>query len=350
MNNNLSIDVFIINFNGKNTILHTIESIKNNIEVNVNISVIDDHSNDNSPDLVRKCYPEIKIHIMPENSKRANVLRNYALKHAESEFVFITDNDINYDKACLSEMMKVITSDDKIASCTPRLMYWDKPEIVYMAGTRVHYIGAAISEQRDKPFNPDQLKPTLNSGSGICLLRREYALKVGSFDTELMQGWGSDGEFYQRLLRAGYKCLYVPKAFGLHEDKLQISARKFRFVGATYNRWVFILSHYSFFFLVLITPVLFIYELFQFSFATVKGLFKQYIMGNMLVVKNLRKILSKRRFVQNLTRVGDSKVLFAGILYVAPSLIAKHVIIRTAVKGLSTFLNSYWSVISKVIR
>jgi glycosyltransferase involved in cell wall biosynthesis len=63
------IEVFIINFNGKDTILSTIESLYNSEEVEVSISVIDDHSNDESPELIRKCYPDIPVHIMSYNTK-----------------------------------------------------------------------------------------------------------------------------------------------------------------------------------------------------------------------------------------------------------------------------------------
>jgi len=64
----------------------------------LSISVIDDHSIDNSIDLVKNNYPGVAIHILPNNTKKLNLLRNIALKLGKSEFVFITDNDLNFDK------------------------------------------------------------------------------------------------------------------------------------------------------------------------------------------------------------------------------------------------------------
>lgn len=343
------IEVFIINYNGERTILSTIESLYNSEDVNIAISVIDDDSIDNSIDLIKRHYPSIPIFIMPTNQKRANILRKKALHMAKDEFVFITDNDLLFDRRCLAEMYNLMQTDENIAACTPRLMYWDEPNKVYLAGTKVHFIGAAISDNRDKIYENKADKPSLNSGSGICLLRRKVALKVGGFDENLMQGWGSDGEFYQRLLLAGYKCLYVPSAFALHEDKLNVIDRKYRVVGQTYNRWVFILSHYSVALLILLFPVFFNYKLLQIGFTIMKGVFPQFLLGNLLVIKNWAYISRKRKFVQSLKVISDKEVLFAGNIYVAPALIKNNKFIKFGVSIFSSLLNCYWHIVKLFI-
>lgn len=343
------IEVYIFNFNGKNTIISTIESLYKSENVNISISVIDDHSIDESIEMVRKTFPEVNIHTLPYNTKKLNLLRNKALSLSKSKLIFITDNDLKFDKYCLFELLKVMESDETIATCTPRLMHWDQPEKVYTAGTKVHYIGAAISEQRDKTYKDNNAKPSSNSGGGICLINREAALKVGGFDEKLLMGWGDDGEFYQRVLRSGYKCLYIPTAFALHENKIVDTIRKFRVVGQTYNRWFFILSHYSIPLIILLIPVFIIYEFFQAAFVLVKGVFFQYMQGNLLIFKNYRTLLEKRKFVQKLKTVSDKEVLFSGDLYVAPALINKYGFIKIAISGLSSFLNFYWRLITNIV-
>jgi GT2 family glycosyltransferase len=349
INDNKSIEVFIINYNGKNTILSTIDSLYKSEEVKVSVSVIDDHSSDGSPELVKKSYPEIPVHIMPYNTKRANILRNKALKKAKSKYVFVTDNDLKYEKRCLIEMLKVMSSDNSVATCSPRLMYWDQTDKIYAAGTKVHFIGAAICELRDKTRPKIDNKPKVNSGGGICLIRLEAVNKIGGFDENFMQGWGSDGEFYQRLLRAGYKCFYVPTACALHEDKLDITARKFRVVGQTHNRWMFILSHYSLTLIILSIPPLILYEIFQLVFVLIKGVLREYLKGNILVIKNFGKILKKRKFVQSMRKISDKKVLSSGEIYVSRTLIEKSKFIKLAVGMFSSMLDFYWSMIKKVI-
>ena len=347
--NKEKIDVFIFNYNGKNTVLHTIESLYKSVDVDVSISVIDDCSTDDSLSLIKEKYPEVSIHKLSYNTKKLNLLRNKALELAQGKHLFITDNDLNFDSKCLSELLKVMNSNDNMATCTPRLMHWDQPDKIYAAATKVHYIGAAIADQRDKIYKQDNVQPSVNSGGGIFLIRREFALKVGGFDEQLLMGWGDDGEFYQRLLRAGYNCLFVPIAFALHENKIVDTIRKFRVVGQTYNRWVFIISHYSVLLIILLIPVFILYEMMQTLFVLMKGVLAQYIKGNVLVIKNFKTILSKRKFVQKLKVVSDKKVLYSGNLYVAPSLIQKYSFLKIALTLFSSGLNAYWYLIKKVI-
>lgn len=344
-----SIEAFIFNFNGRNTILSTIDSLYKSKNVNVVISVIDDHSTDDSLNLVRKSFPEITIHELPKNTKKLNVLRNMALNLATGEFVLITDNDINFDSECLANLLHVMKTDSKIASCTPRLMHWDNPNLVYTAGTRVHYIGAAICDQRDEPYKAIVNEPMLNSGGGISLLRRNAALEVGGFDEKLLMGWGDDGEFYQRLLRAGYKCLYVPNAFAMHENKIVDKIRKYRVTGQAYNRWVFILTHYSILLIILLIPVLLLYEIVNILFVLMKGVCIEHLKGNLLVLKNLNSIIKKRKFVQKIKVVSDKEVLHTGEIYVANSLFKKYPVLKFIVKVFSSLLNSYWYMIKFII-
>lgn len=345
----MRLEVFVFNFNGRKTLPCTIESLHNSAELEVDITIIDDHSTDDSIEFIKKCYPEIKIDILPYNTKRLNLLRNRALHLAKGEFFFITDNDLKFDEYCLIELLKVMQSDKSIASCTPRLMYWDEPERIYTADIKMHYIGAAISTNRDKMIKESSLSITSNTGGGICLLRRDAALKVGGYDEALLMGWGDDGEFYQRLLRTGYKCLFVPQAFALHENKLSETIRKYRVTGQTYNRARFILSHYSLSLLILSFPAMVLYEIIEIFFVTVKGVFLQYLDGNYLVIKDFRNIIEKRAFIQKIRTVSDYDVLFSGELYIAPALLNKFTLFKTAVSLLSSFLNVYWKLIRTVL-
>ncbi len=342
MNNKDFIEVFIINYNGENVILSTIQSLLNSVDVNISITVIDDVSTDNSIDLVKKHYPNISIYKMPFNQKRANVLRNKALELAKSKYVFITDNDLIFDKKCLSELYRYIKDDETVAACTPRLMYMDEPNRVYVAGTRIHFIGAAITDKRDQIYEEENDLPAINSGSGICLVNREVAIKNGGFDVYLLQGWGSDGEFYHKLLLSGYKCLYIPTAFALHEVKLNVKERKFRAIGQTHNRWFFILTHYKFSTILLLFPAFIIYEILQIGFISFNGMLPEYLKGNLLLIKDLGNILRQRKQIQRSRKVSDFDVLFSGRIFIAPSLIKKYKILGTLVNSLSYFLDLYW--------
>jgi len=76
-----------------------------------------------------------------------------------------------------------------------------------------------------------------------------------------------------------------------------IGLRKNRVVGQTYNRWWFILSHYSVLLIILLIPAFLLYEILQILFVLMKGALKQYLEGNILVIKNLllKRILRPKK-------------------------------------------------------
>jgi GT2 family glycosyltransferase len=343
------IEVFIFNYNGIKTILSTIKSLMESEGVELSICVIDDHSNDGSLDEINKNYPNVHIHRYPYNTKKLNLLRNKALELSKGKYLLITDNDLFFDKHCLAELVKIMESNDKIATCKPRLMHWDQPEIVYTTGVKLHFLGTVVCEQRDEIYMRENDYASMNSGGGIFLIRREAALKVGGFDENMLMGWGDDSEFHQRLLRAGYNCLYVPSAYALHENKIVDKIRKYRVMGQTFNRWFFILSHYSLPLLILLIPGLILYELFLAIFVFIKGVFMEYMRGNFLVIKNFSMIMRKRQFVQTIRVVSDKKVLSSGKFYVSPTLIGKSYLISFSLNAFYSFLNFYWKIIKKII-
>ncbi|MFQ5631799.1 MAG: glycosyltransferase [bacterium] len=343
------IPVAIINYNGKRTILNTIKSLYEMAGVEVDIHVFDDCSTDGSPDLVREKYPEVKLHIQPKNNGKLNIMRNIAIRKMEGEIMLLTDNDILFDKKCLSELLKVMESDPAISICTPRLMFWDEPERVYYSDVKMHYIGAAIGDDRGKIVKTFGKEPVPNSGGGIMLLNRVRALEVGAFDEEFFLGFGDDGEFYQRMLRAGYKTFHVPGAFAYHEDKPFSEMRSYRAIAQIYNRWSFILSHYSIATILLLIPAFVVYEIMLFGFMLMKRLPLMYFKSNFLIFKDLPLIYKKRKQIQRMRTVSDKGVLYSGSMYIAPSLLAGNAILRFFSNLLSGFFNVYWKLVKPLI-
>ena len=191
--------------------------------------------------------------------------------------------------------------------------------------------------------------PTLNSGGGILLLDRALATKIGGFDGDYMLGWGDDGEFYQRLLRFGLKCLYVPTAVAYHEDKLRNRERNYRVEAQIFNRWQFIFTHYSAITLVLLTPAFLFYEIIQCAFLSYKRMLFLYFKGSFYSFKSLPEFLAKRKKIQAIRRVSDKEVLFSGPIYVSPSLIENSKILKLLLKTINSFFDIYWKSVKPFI-
>jgi hypothetical protein len=340
-----------VNYNGRATVLETIRSLYAQAEIKVKIHVFDDNSSDGSPELIKKKFPEIPVYHQARNTGRPNILRNEAIKIGGSGLIFISDNDILYDRYCLRELLRAMEGHDKVAACVPRLMYWHEPDRIYLAGSRVHFLGASVAPNRDEIIaRPLSQEPSISTGGGILLLDCEkIAQSGGGFDSDYMHGWGEDGEFYQRLMLSGFKSLYVPEAFGLHENKL-LKLRKHRAEGQIYNRWMYIVSHYSFLTLVLLLPAFGIYEVMQFIFMLLKGLVGIYLKGTWKALLHLPLFIEKRRCVQKLRKIQDSQLLIAGDMYVAPSLLKENAFLQLLLKGINVLFDCYWRLVRVFIK
>ncbi len=344
----VTIPVAIINYNGKRTLLQTVESLFNSKDIKTEVYVFDDCSTDDALEEVKQKFPKVKIYKHPFNTKNPNVLRNLALHKIKSERIFITDNDIIFDEYCIKNLNDIMDTDSLITTCSPRLMYLSDKERTYFAGVKIHFMATAIGNYRDEIVNHSDKPVDSNSGGGIMLVKRDKAFEVGLFDEDYGLAWGDDGEFYQRLLLSGYKCLYVPQAFGYHEYKPFSKERYHRAQGQVRNRLMFIFSHYSKRTIILLTPAFLVYELMEFVFMLSKRIPLLFFKGEKEFLKRIKLVKQKRKNIQRLRKVSDKDVLYSGDIYIFPSHLSNK-LIKFLVNIAQSFFKYYWKIISPLI-
>lgn len=336
------ITAVVINYNGGSLVLDSIESILKQQGVRVHVIVIDDGSEDGSPEAIKESFPDVEMYREEENTRHVNRLRNKGLRCAATEKVFLTDNDVLLDESCISALLRVMEDDDRIGVCIPRLMYLNEQCRIYQEGGSIHYVGTSVAPSRDTHVSNSESSPKIAVGGGIGLLDMETVQQVGGFDEDYELAWGDDGELHQRMLLAGYKSKSVPSAVGFHEFESFSKARHYRARGQICNRWRFILSHYSGRTLLVIAPMLALYEFAQALYYLLKGIPHLYLKGTLDAIRHLPDILERRRRIQDLRVVPDREVLTAGPIYVRPSGGIGGKAVSVVVTALSLLLTGYW--------
>lgn len=347
--NSEPVTVAVINFNGEKILQETLSSIKRLNYPDFNTILIDDASTDRSIEIVERDFPDVRIIKMDVNTGRPNKLRNIGIRESLNRMVFLTDNDVVFDPECLGRLVGTFKSLTDVAICTPRLLYYDQPERINIASSSLHYIGTSISTKRGtlvKDVKMDGPEPTI--GGGIMLIDKEKAISIGMIDEDFPMGWGEDGEVYMRMRLAGFRTLYVSQALGYHRSKEWREERYHRAFGQVRNRWVILLTQYGIRTLILITPALIVYEIFLLLFMSLKGIPHLYFKGNIDVIKNLGRILKKRKAIQATRKVPDKELLTSGDMYVSPSLI-QNPLLKIGVKLLNGFFNGYWKIVKRWI-
>lgn len=90
------ISIVVPVYNASETINRCFVSVKNQSYRQWELLFIDDHSTDKSFELlvsIQKSYPELKIHILKNNSKGVSSARNLGMKQAKGEYIAFLDAD-----------------------------------------------------------------------------------------------------------------------------------------------------------------------------------------------------------------------------------------------------------------
>lgn len=161
-----------------------------------------------------------------------NVGLNFGLK-TKADFFLMLNNDTLVDKNFLKELLDVCISDEKIGVVVPKIYFakgfefhknrYKKEDL----GKVLWYAGGSIDWKNLIAFHlgVDQV----DSGSfgsisetefatGCCMLiKKEVLKKVGLLDEKYFLYY-EDSDFSQRVSKAGFKIMFVPKALVWHKN------------------------------------------------------------------------------------------------------------------------------------
>lgn len=180
------ISIVIPCYNSADTILKTINSLIVQDQP-TEIILVDDASSDNTVDLIKRKYPNIKIINNNRNLGRA-ATRNEGLKYCHNKLILFLDSDVWLEKKCLQRLNQHIREYD--------IVY---PNLIYANGERKH------------PKN-DNSYPT-DAG---CFLVKSDKIKNLKFDENFK--FLEDQDFFIKCCLIGLKAKYVPSARAIHQQ------------------------------------------------------------------------------------------------------------------------------------
>lgn len=345
-NNYSSFDVTlaVLNYNGFNNLPDLFNSIAKLDQPPGELIMVDDGSDDGSPEWVEENVRDCVVFRMNKNTKILNKVRNHALSKSQKPLVMIIDNDVALMPDCLVRLLEVKNKHKEAGACMTRAVYWDDPNKIYQDGQILHYVGASPSTNRDKYIDQVDNQERISIGWGVQLICKKRASSVDFFNEAYLLGWGDDGEFNHKLNLSGFPCFHVPKAVVLHKRNVASE----RFMEAVVNRWRFIIEMYELKTLLLALPGLLLYEAALIGFLILKKAPKEYLVGMHMFIKDIPGIIKSRKAIQNKRKVGDRSLMGAGDIFVYTDYVDSRFLVA-AFKVLNTTLNFYWRIIHKFL-
>lgn len=225
---NPHVSVIILAWNHKDVTVECLNSVLNLLYKPSSIIVVDNHSSDNTSDLIRSQFPSVAVVVSDENRGFSDGINQgivYALAHG-AEQLLILNNDTILPPNFLDHLVWASEQDENqnVGIFIPKICYWDDPGRIWAAGARWRKFPPLVTmigfKSIDSPKYNHRREVELATGCAM-LIRRQVLEQTGLFDPIFFMYY-EDYDFCQRVRAQNYKILYVPDACLWH--KVSVSA------------------------------------------------------------------------------------------------------------------------------
>lgn len=292
-----SVSFIFPTLNGSKLIRQAINSIKNQNypKGKIETIVVDNASTDDTPDIIEKEFPDVRLIRLPTNTGSAPPITMGA-KLAKGDYILATNDDVVFDKDCLQELVQLYLSDGRIGIATGKMMSMDKPAKPLCFGFRTNlYLGYYSYD-----YTGTNKVRECDWAAGACLLvRKDLMTKAGYFDDDYVF-YGDDYDFCFQIRRLGYKILYSPKAVYYHGFTRTSKPNPERLFAHYRSKIRFMIKNASV--LQMTTFAFFQYFVFP-PYQLIKGktsTFLPLIKGSLWNIGHLNQTLNKRRTINKL--------------------------------------------------
>jgi GT2 family glycosyltransferase len=333
------VTVGIINYNGMETLPACLASVLDLEYPSRDIIVADNNSTDGSREWLQTHHPQVRLISLEQNLGPSGA-RNALLAAASTRYLLCMDNDIIIEPDALTKLMWVMEKVPRAAVCHPEIRDPEDRAVHHYNGGAIHFLCAFVSRPKPEGGNRPEYEVFDTVSGAAILIHRPWAMAIGGFDEDYFFNW-EDGDFVIRCTLAGFLCLNVPSAVVHHRSKPRGRAKVFYQVR---NRWFFILKYYSWRTLIWTAPVMLSFELLQAAFLCASGSAKDYLRGNLAVLRHFPQLMKKRKAFQRLKVLRDRDWLTTGNLFI-PEQISPKGLLDQLLRFYEFMLGSYWRLV-----
>ncbi|OGF51560.1 hypothetical protein A3I27_01665 [Candidatus Giovannonibacteria bacterium RIFCSPLOWO2_02_FULL_43_11b] len=192
--------VVIPSYNGKEFLRKTLLALRKSNVQPLRYIVVDDYSSDETSEMLKKEFPEIKL-IRNEKNLGPTASRNRGAKKAEGEYIVFTDNDILVRDDSLKKLFSFLTKTRDAGMVGGKLINEEGKSVFYNMGN----IFRGFISIYDKSI------PVGWIIESFIAVRRDLFEKLGGFDEDYFM-FGEGPDLSERMRKEGYKTYFVHDA------------------------------------------------------------------------------------------------------------------------------------------
>ena len=246
----MKLSIVIVSYNVRTYLEQCLQSVQKALEeIEGEVFVVDNHSDDDSVAVLRASYPWVRLIENPENVgfARAN---NIAIRQSEAEYVLLLNPDTVVEEDTLRQSLAFMdghpeaggagvmmhNADGTLAPESRRAIPTPWVSCLKMLGfTKRYYMSHLPWDQ------PSQIE--VISGA-FCLLRKKALDEIGLLDETFFM-YGEDIDLSYRLLKGGWQNWYLPYSI-IHFKGKSTQKSDYRYVHIFYQAMlIFFRKHYG---------------------------------------------------------------------------------------------------------
>ena len=230
-----SVNLFVLNWNGRDLTLDCLSSLEKIIYPNVKVYIIDNGSSDNSVTAIRNQFPDYEIIGLPENYgfARGNNA-GFELVKQKADYTIFLNNDTIVDPNFVEPLINAMESNSTVKQSTPKIFYADNLDYIWFGGGKVSLWAGWIRHLgiRQKDSIQFSFNRNVDYATGCCVCMRTVDFEsIGMFDESFLM-YGEDVDLSLRFRKQGGQILFVPESKIWHKVSssigTQFSIRKWK--------------------------------------------------------------------------------------------------------------------------
>lgn len=221
------LSISIVNTNNCALLLACLGSVQRSLtpDIDVEIVVLDNASEDGSADAVRERFPDVRL-IAQEFRAGFGANHNTVFRATAGRYVYVLNEDTTSDDWGFTRIVAQMDANQRVAALGPQLVYPDgqrqhsawrfpTPSATLLGLPTLGRVGI-VQSHGDQPHSVDWAM------GAALLLRREALDGVGLFDEDFFI-YFEEVDLCLRLRRGGWEVLYFPAVTVVHHES-QFSA------------------------------------------------------------------------------------------------------------------------------
>ncbi len=299
------ISLILVTYNAEEFIIDCLISVQGQSYTFFETIIVDNASTDKTTDIIETNFPWVKL-IKSEINLGFACGVNLGYAHSKGEFIALLNPDAKADRNWLGNLISAINANTKCGICASLMLKWGT-QIVDTAGDGCTRAGKGYKIGHNQPADRfSESRDVFTACGGAALYRRSMIEEIGFFDPDFfLLHEDTDLGFRARL--AGWNCRYVHDAVVEHKVSASIGYKSslavYHSVKNSDQVW---LKNMPIWLLLLSFPEKLLSDVASLIYlGIIHKRLNEYLKAKKYILKNIFKIIVKRRDVQDKKAIGS---------------------------------------------